>query len=148
MEYQIWLNGEYVARDEARIPMTDRGFRLGDVVFDTSRTFDGAVFKLRDHLDRLYRSLKYVRIDPGLGPEEMIAISEEVLARNAHLLPAVIARRSGSARSRRLPKKAPRPALSQAARPVRRSYRGPACSRATAARTPASGVRPWLAGRG
>ena len=58
MEYQIWLNGDYVPRDEARIPMTDRGFRLGDVVFDTSRTFDGAVFKLRDHLDRLYRSLQ------------------------------------------------------------------------------------------
>ena len=71
MQYQIWLNGEYVARDEARIPMTDRGFRLGDVVFDTSRTFDGAVFKLRDHLDRLYRSLKYVRIEPDLSIDEM-----------------------------------------------------------------------------
>ena len=41
MEYQIWLNGEYVDRDKAQIGMTDRGFRLGDVVFDTSRTFNG-----------------------------------------------------------------------------------------------------------
>lgn len=85
MEYQIWLNGEYVARDEARIPMTDRGFRLGDVVFDTSRTFDGAVFKLRDHLDRLYRSLKYVRIEPDMSIDEMERLTLEVVERNEPL---------------------------------------------------------------
>ena len=85
MEYQIWLNGEYVARDEARIPMTDRGFRLGDVVFDTSRTFDGDVFKLRDHLDRLYRSLKYVRIEPELSIDEMERLTLEVVERNEPL---------------------------------------------------------------
>ncbi len=85
MEYQIWLNGEYVARDEAHIPMTDRGFRLGDVVFDTSRTFDGAVFKLRDHLDRLYRSLKYVRIEPDMSIDEMERLTLEVVERNEPL---------------------------------------------------------------
>ena len=41
MKYQIWLNGEYVDRDKATISMNDRGFKLGDVVFDTSRTFNG-----------------------------------------------------------------------------------------------------------
>ena len=46
--------------------MTDRGFKLGDVVFDTSRTFNGSVFRLRDHLARFYRSLQYTRIDPGM----------------------------------------------------------------------------------
>ena len=85
MEYQIWLDGEYVARDEARIPMTDRGFRLGDVVFDTSRTFDGVVFKLRDHLDRLYRSLKYVRIEPDMSIDEMERLTLEVVERNESL---------------------------------------------------------------
>ncbi len=85
MEYQIWLNGEYVARDEARIPMTDRGFRLGDVVFDTSRTFDGVVFKLRDHLDRLYRSLKYVRIEPDMSKDEMERLTLEVVELNEPL---------------------------------------------------------------
>ena len=71
MDYQIWLNGEYVDRDKATISMNDRGFKLGDVVFDTSRTFNGTVFRLRDHLVRLYRSLKYVRLDPGLSIAEM-----------------------------------------------------------------------------
>ena len=85
MEYQIWLNGEYVDRDKAQIGMTDRGFRLGDVVFDTSRTFNGRVFKLRDHLDRLYRSLKYVRIDPGMSLDAMERLTLEVVERNEDL---------------------------------------------------------------
>ena len=85
MQYQIWLNGEYVERGAARIAMTDRGFRLGDVVFDTERTFNGRVFRLRDHLDRLYRSLKYVRIDPGLSIDEMERLTLEVVARNEPL---------------------------------------------------------------
>ena len=82
MEYQIWLNGEYVVRDQATISMNDRGFKLGDVVFDTSRTFNGAVFRLRDHLVRLYRSLKYVRLDPGMSIAEMERQTLEVVARN------------------------------------------------------------------
>ena len=82
MEYTIWLNGEYVPRNEARISMMDRGFRLGDVMFDTSRTFDGEVFRLRDHLLRLYRSLHYTRLDPGMRIDEMEQLTLEVVQRN------------------------------------------------------------------
>ena len=85
MDYEIWLNGEYFPRSEAKISMLDRGFRLGDVVFDTSRTFDGKVFRLRDHLDRLYRSLQYVRIDPGLTIDEMERATLQVVERNESL---------------------------------------------------------------
>src|SRR5271154_4914574 len=51
-----------------------------------TRTFQGRPFKLKEHIARLYRSLKYLRIDPGLTPDKMIGISEDVLARNAHFL--------------------------------------------------------------
>jgi branched-chain amino acid aminotransferase len=85
IDYQIWLNGEYVLRSEAKIGMTDRGFRLGDVVFDTSRTYSGNVFRLREHLDRLYRSLKYVRIDPGMSIDDMERITLEVVEANEDL---------------------------------------------------------------
>jgi branched-chain amino acid aminotransferase len=51
-----------------------------------TRTFNGCLFKIKEHVERLYRSLKVLRIDPGLSPTEMIAISEEVNARNLHLL--------------------------------------------------------------
>lgn len=82
MEYLIWLNGEYIPRSEAKIGMTDRGFRLGDVIFDTSRTFNGKVFRLREHLDRLYRSMKYTRIDSGMSIDEFERLTLEVVERN------------------------------------------------------------------
>src|SRR6185312_11252138 len=64
----------------------DRGFKYGDAAFDMTRTFNGAPFKLKEHIARLYRSLRYLRIDPGLSQGEMIAINEEVLDRNRHFL--------------------------------------------------------------
>jgi branched-chain amino acid aminotransferase len=85
IDYQIWLNGEYVLRSEAKIGMTDRGFRLGDVLFDTSRTYSGTVFRLREHLDRLFRSLKYARIDPGMSIDDMERITLEVVDANEDL---------------------------------------------------------------
>jgi len=44
---------------------------------------------MQEHVDRLYRSLKFVRIDPGMSPAEMCTISEEVVQRNEHLREAV-----------------------------------------------------------
>ncbi len=82
MEYEIWLNGRFVERDKAQVSLLDRGFRQGDVVFDTSRTFDGKVFRLKDHLERFYRSLKYVRIDPQMSIDEMEKITLSVVERN------------------------------------------------------------------
>lgn len=82
-----YFNGAYVPEDEVRISYRDRGFRLGDAAFDMTRTFNGAPFKLRDHIDRFFRSLKYLQIDPGLSPDDFIDISEEVARRNRHLLP-------------------------------------------------------------
>ncbi len=80
-----YFNGDYVPEDQVVISFRDRGFRLGDAAFDMTRTFNGAPFKLREHIDRFYRSLNYLQIDPGVDADEMIAISEEVTRRNEHL---------------------------------------------------------------
>jgi len=85
MDYTAYFCGEWMPASQIKIDPMDRGFRLGDAVFDVFRTFNGKSFRLREHVDRLYRSLKYVRIDPGMPPEEMIRISEEIIARNEHL---------------------------------------------------------------
>lgn len=85
MEYQVLVNGQFVDRDKAQVSLHDRGFRLGDVVFDTSRTFNGHVFRLRDHLERFYRSLKYVRINPGMSMDEMEVATLEVVKKNEAL---------------------------------------------------------------
>ena len=81
-----YYNGEYLPESEVRIPFRDRGFLLGDAIFDTARTFSGRIFKLREHIDRLYRSLKYMNIDPGLSPSDLMAITDQVLERNRPLL--------------------------------------------------------------
>jgi branched-chain amino acid aminotransferase len=80
------FNGKIVRESEVLIPFRDQGFLRGDAVFDMTRSFNGKAFRIEEHVTRLYRSLKYLDIDPGLSPAEMTSISEEVLARNRHLL--------------------------------------------------------------
>src|SRR5215207_7840293 len=87
-ERVAYFNGEIVPESQVLIPFRDRSFKYGDGVFDMTRTFGGRIFKLREHLERFERSLKYVGIDPGLSLDEIAAISEEVLQRNLPLLGA------------------------------------------------------------
>ncbi len=81
-----YYNGEYLPEGEVRIPFRDRGFLLGDGVFDMTRTFGGRIFKIREHIERLQRSLNAMRIESGHTVDELVQISEEVLARNTHFL--------------------------------------------------------------
>ncbi len=81
-----YFNGRIVPEREVVVPFRDRGFKYGDAAFDMTRTFQGRAFRLEEHVERLYRSLRYLRIDPGLSPAEMVGVSEEVLERNRHFL--------------------------------------------------------------
>lgn len=81
-----YFNGEFLPESSVLVSFRDRGFMMGDGVFDTARTFNHKPFRLREHVVRLFQSLKYLQIDPGLSPEEFISITEEVLERNKHLL--------------------------------------------------------------
>jgi branched-chain amino acid aminotransferase len=80
-----YFNGRYVAETEVVVPFRDRSFNRGDGCFDMTRTFDGRIFRLEEHVERLYRSLHYLGIDVGLEPKEMMAITEQVVARNEPL---------------------------------------------------------------
>lgn len=82
LERVAYVNGEIVPESQAVISIGDRGFLLGDAVFDTTRTFGHEIFKLREHIDRLYESLKWMRIEPHMGKEEMVGLTMEVLERN------------------------------------------------------------------
>jgi branched-chain amino acid aminotransferase len=85
-ERVAWFNGRIVRESEVLIPFRDQGFLRGDAVFDMTRSFNGTAFRLEEHVTRLYRSLRYLDIDPGLSPAQMASTSEEVLALNRHLL--------------------------------------------------------------
>ncbi|MEJ2088014.1 MAG: hypothetical protein P8Y69_05985 [Gammaproteobacteria bacterium] len=64
-----YYNGQYLPEDQVRIPFRDRGFLLGDGVFDMTRTFGGRIFRIGEHVERLFRSLRALRIDPGRGAD-------------------------------------------------------------------------------
>jgi branched-chain amino acid aminotransferase len=85
-ERVAWFNGEFMPEREVRIPFRDSSWTFGDGCFDMTRSFGHRLFKVQEHVDRLYRSLRYLRIDPGFGPERMCALTEELFERNRHLL--------------------------------------------------------------
>jgi branched-chain amino acid aminotransferase len=82
-----YFNGDFVSDEECTIHIANKAFMRGDTVYDVSRTFDGKVHRQKEHLDRLYRSMKFARIDPGLTKDEMEEKTYEVIERNAHLRP-------------------------------------------------------------
>jgi branched-chain amino acid aminotransferase len=82
---KLYLNGDIVSMQEAKVSLFDWGLQEGYGVFDMARTFNGRPFKLREHLERLYHSLRYTRIDPGLSIEEIEEISLRVLRLNEEL---------------------------------------------------------------
>jgi branched-chain amino acid aminotransferase len=82
----VYLNGAFVPESEAKVSVLDSGFNAGDGVYDVTRTFRQKPFKLREHTERLFRSLRYTRIDCGMSLEEMERTTLEVLERNRSLL--------------------------------------------------------------
>ena len=85
-ERLAWFNGKFMPESEVRIPFRDSSWVYGDGGFDMTRSFGHRLFKVKEHVDRLYRSLKYLRIDPGFGPAKMCSLTEELFERNRHLL--------------------------------------------------------------
>lgn len=68
----IYLDGELVPRDEAKISVFDHGLLYGDGVFEGIRAYGGRVFRLGEHLDRLERSARAIMLEIPLSREEMI----------------------------------------------------------------------------
>ena len=55
-------------------------------MFDTARTFDGKLFRMKEHVDRLFESLAYVRIDPGMTKQQMLDATDRLVAENNKVL--------------------------------------------------------------
>lgn len=70
-ERVVFFNGEFVPEHEARISIYDSALMFGDMVFEMTRSFNKVQFKLREHLERLYASIKYVRIPLKMTMDEM-----------------------------------------------------------------------------
>ena len=85
-ERLAWVNGEFVPESQAVVSIRDAGLVYGDSVFDTARTFNGRLFRLKEHMDRLFASLEKTLIDPGMTAEQMAAVTEKLVQRNLPML--------------------------------------------------------------
>ena len=81
-----YLNGRMIPAAEASLPIFDAGVALGAAVTEIARTFHHQPFRLADHLDRLFRSLRYARLESAFSPEELTAITRDLIAHNAQFL--------------------------------------------------------------
>ncbi|GAB4340763.1 MAG: aminotransferase class IV [Candidatus Abyssubacteria bacterium] len=85
-EYVFYVNGHYVPMSEARISVLDSCCH-GDSVYDTLRTVNRRrVYRLEDHLERLFSSCRAAAIDPQMSMDEMGGVIGELVRRNGHLL--------------------------------------------------------------
>src|SRR6476620_6647900 len=73
MDLQIYLDGKIVPKAEAKISVFDHGLLYGDGVFEGIRFYNGRVFRLEQHIRRLYDCAKALLLKIPLTPEEMIA---------------------------------------------------------------------------
>ncbi|MBC7346739.1 MAG: branched-chain-amino-acid transaminase, partial [Clostridia bacterium] len=78
----IYLNGTFVPEEEAKVSVFDHGLLYGDGVFEGIRAYNGRVFRLREHLDRLYESARSINLEVGLSKEEMLEVVLETVRRN------------------------------------------------------------------
>lgn len=80
-----YLNGAYVPLREARISPLDRGFLFADSVYEVLPAFAGRMFRLKEHLDRLARSLREIKLAVPHTREEWCGILEELIQRNGSI---------------------------------------------------------------
>ncbi len=77
----VYLNGEWMPHEAARIPISDRGFLFSDGVFETARLHQGKYFRLQQHLARFQESARTLALDAPTTPE-LAQLAHEIAARN------------------------------------------------------------------
>ena len=82
MTLKVHINGELVDKEDARISVFDHGLLYGDGVFEGMRSYSGSVFRLDEHLDRLWQSAAAIQLKIPVSKEEMAAAVNETLAAN------------------------------------------------------------------
>jgi len=81
-ECLVYIDGEYYPESEAKISVFDHGFLYGDGVFEGIRSYNGIVFKLKEHIDRLYYSARAIMLSIPMTKEEMTEAVLETLRKN------------------------------------------------------------------
>ena len=82
MSSWVYIDGTFFEKENAKVSVFDHGFLYGDGVFEGVRAYHGRVFKLDEHVDRLFDSAKVIALDIGVSKEEMKQIILRTCAKN------------------------------------------------------------------
>ena len=82
MAAKVYINGTFYEQEDARISVFDHGLLYGDGVFEGLRSYGGKVFRLREHLDRLWESAKAIHLEIPISHQEMTDAVNESLRVN------------------------------------------------------------------
>ncbi|NLO78326.1 MAG: branched-chain-amino-acid transaminase [Methanomicrobiales archaeon] len=78
----IYLNGEFVLQEDAKVSVFDHGLLYGDGIFEGIRAYNGRVFRLHEHIDRMWDSAKTIDLKIPISKKEMEEIILETLRKN------------------------------------------------------------------
>lgn len=78
----VYINGNYFPKEEAKVSVFDHGFLYGDGVFEGIRVYGGNIFRLKEHLERLYDSAKSIMLNIPMTMEEMQQAVVEAVRKN------------------------------------------------------------------
>jgi len=81
-ENLVYIDGRFLPRSEAKISVYDHGLLYGDGVFEGIRAYNGLVFKLDEHIERLYHSAKSIELDIPMSQKDMKKTILETIRRN------------------------------------------------------------------
>lgn len=81
-EFVVFIDNEYYPKSQAKVSVFDHGLLYGDGIFEGIRAYNGIVFKLKEHIDRLYASAHVIMLEIPMTKEEMIQAVIETLKRN------------------------------------------------------------------
>jgi len=79
---QVYIDGDYYSKDDAKISVFDHTLLYGDGVFEGIRVYEGCIFRLRQHLERLYSSARYIMLTISIPLEELTEVVAETVRRN------------------------------------------------------------------
>ncbi len=78
----VYIDGEFYPKSQAKISVFDHGLLYGDGVFEGIRAYNGYVFKLKEHIDRLFQSAQALMLQIPLTKEQVIEAVLETLRKN------------------------------------------------------------------
>ncbi|MFD0943802.1 D-amino-acid transaminase [Savagea faecisuis] len=78
----VYANGQWVNENDAVIPVDERGHQFGDGVYEVTRIYEGKPFMMREHVERLVKSAKEIRMDLGMTVEEVESLMMEAVERS------------------------------------------------------------------